>query len=641
MAFKRFAFMGLLAAMLVGLSVAPATALPDIPGLTDCRFEPVPEFPGQGISGSIVPAPTDISSIPEGDPFKEGGPSLYEVYGLSGFAFHNYDLGCNPVDTAIPAFSTWTANFLQVSIAEFILAVNARMANIAYVPTWLDVLDNPVEAISKGLYDGLFTPLAPLALLLCALAVVLALRKARTGKAVVVLVLVAISISLAYAASSIPMKVAQISDGIIPEVSGGISRGINEATGNLDLGTETNRPDVAAIAPFVDNVLYPRWLEGTLGCSDCPVADEYGPDLFRATALTWAEQETYNEDPKGAGAEMIEAKQKLWAETYDKIKEEYPSNAEYLVGRKGMDRVGSASMSFMAIAIPSAFLFISFALMISAFLIWRLLVMTAPAWAIMGLIPATQTILPNIGRIGLASIINAIVFAVIAAVETTLAALLLSPSLGINYLVGIALLVAITILLWFMSKPWRKLTQMARPDPIGSMYQSVNMTKKFASRAAASLVGNRLADRWQQRDHEHEYRKPFKEEPVISLIDRSSEGLYRHTEPLSPDPIATAPTPAPSGSGGGGLPSPDTAGGLPSPKAPGLPAGRDNYVAYVDRPDGTAEEPLEGRILGDDESIPERTEFLVYDTQEGYRMAEPEIPAVDPEMIPENNRDQN
>lgn len=583
--------------------------LPDIPGLqSPCApTPPVPSFPDEGIAGSILPTPTNPT---DGIPWTEGGPTIYEAYGLAGGQFHTYDLGCTPDPAS--AMSTYFANGFQ-SLAEVQVAVVARLGFHTYEPaSWLGVFDGPLEQVSQALLDGMFSPLAPLALIVCAFAIALALRKAQVSLIASAAVFAIAAIGIAYAAANGPVKVATFADGIIPEVSSEINQAMTQGEGVT--------PEAAAVGPLVDDVLYPRWVQGTLGCVDCPVAQKYADDLFRATAFSWAEAEQARQDPQAYDT-LLAFKNGLWTNTAEAIKAEYPSSYEHLTGRQGQDR-GGAAVSAWLITLPIfLFLTMSFALICAAYLIWRGIVMTAPAWALLGLMPKTQGALSTIAMMLLAAIVNSIAYAAGVAVYVTVLAVINNPALGLNWLLSGVLSIGWTVLMWFGLRPFKRLIHTFKGDPVAhgveSMQQSGEAMKRGATAVGAYVVGRKVSD-------------AITDEPEGQAQPTRPEGEsqpYRH----GPGPVETAQTTRPEGSPRE-LPTGDagdvydtseptqrvdlTAPPLPSPVAPG--------GALTARPE-SADGPVEGRVLSSDEPLPEDTKVIVaqdviFDPASGYRV---------------------
>ena len=95
-------------------------------------------------------------------------------------------------------------------------------------------------------------------------------------------------------------------------------------------------PGTAVASNVEESILYRAWLAGTLGSPDSATAEKYGPDLFRAQALTWREASILEADPE-QGKQIIEEKKQAWEDVAGKIQDEDPEAYEYLTGQAVRD----------------------------------------------------------------------------------------------------------------------------------------------------------------------------------------------------------------------------------------------------------------------------------------------------------------
>ena len=142
---------------------------------------------------------------------------------------------------------------------------------------------------------------------------------------------------------------------------------------------------------------------------------QYGPDLFKAQALTWREAATVQRDP-AAGKEIIEAKQDDWQRLAARVQDDDPSAYEHLTGKRSDTRVGYAVLSTVAALLALPFLLVAALLLLGSFLIVRLAVMMFPAFAVLGVFPAGRGLVVGLGRTVGAALVNAVVFGIGAAV---------------------------------------------------------------------------------------------------------------------------------------------------------------------------------------------------------------------------------
>src|SRR5439155_9600204 len=119
---------------------------------------------------------------------------------------------------------------------------------------------------------------------------------------------------------------------------------------NPDACRDLRSPAVRASDMATDTLLYRNWMRGTLGSADSLTAQKYGPALYDAKSITWAQaaQLRPKDDSPGerkrvadARKALIDEKNKQWEKIAEQIKTEDPAAYEYLQGVKGMDRIGS------------------------------------------------------------------------------------------------------------------------------------------------------------------------------------------------------------------------------------------------------------------------------------------------------------
>ncbi|MFC3687077.1 hypothetical protein [Aquipuribacter hungaricus] len=474
----------LVVAILFGAAPASAAVpmLP-IPGLPSCQNPPVPQSPDRGFSGFITPRPTDPPPL-EADPFAEGATTgVYETTGLAGYRWSMYVDSCVPgPGQATNSALTSTANSIM---AWPVLAVGfvATLADVVYNQTWLDQLDAPVGYVSNALYEGFTQPFFPVLAVAVGVVMIVSIRRARLSAAISTGTLVLVAATLAAFAANYPTRVADLTD----SVTSGAITSVNRAI----VGTEGADPSAATVRPLVDAILYDRWVAGTLGDTTSSTAREYGPVLFTASTLTWAETDVVRTDPNGAGAELIEAKQDQWREAAEAIKASDPDAYEYLTGARSLDRIGHAIVAFALMGILPI-LVMSLVLVAMSYLIIRLVVMFLPLVALIALL--LRGTLRGVLSLCAAALINSIVFAVGAAVTAYLYGVFLSPDTGLPALLGILLAFLVGIAMWIILSPYRRLTTMVRgTDAVKTTRAEYARTKRgatsFVSRAGTVALG--------------------------------------------------------------------------------------------------------------------------------------------------------
>ncbi len=254
-------------------------------------------------------------------------------------------------------------------------------------------------------------------------------------------------------------------------------------------GSTTADPGSEAVAPFVDHVLYKHWLAGQLGSSDTPTATKYGPILFKAKTVSWAEAKAIKGDPD-ATRDLFKNKMESWEDTAETIKDEDPDAYAYLTGAR-TNRIGEALWT-LAGTYTLLFPIFAFLLMMAGYLVVRFIVMTAPAWATIAIIPALQGTLRSALSVVAAAIINPIIMAAGASISVLVTGFLLNPDTGLGWL-GLLLSVLFSALMWIVLKPYRRLTSLATGNPIADTGDTLlawrTRATGFARTAAATAFG--------------------------------------------------------------------------------------------------------------------------------------------------------
>jgi hypothetical protein len=492
---RRVAHLLLIAGLLVMLASTPALAgTPhdvDIPFTPDCKGEPVPDMPGQGLAALFSGQPDRLPV--EADPFaSDSKTTIFEQYGYAGIRFNNYDLGCGPDAARDPsavvgtAISNW---MLQLPIA--LTALTGSLTGVAFQPTFLDAFDPAISKVSSALHESLFAPWFPVVLVVIGMVIIFKARRAALATSATAVGWSLLIVLLATALFRWPIQAGHLADETVTSTLGAAVTKLDGRDGDIDPGT--------TVASHVESAIFYRaWLSGTLGSSDSATAKKYGPELFDAQALTWREAATIEKNPDKAEV-IVEAKQDQWRSTAEQIKKSSPEAYEYLTGRRSEARVGFAVMATLATFLALPFLLLSSLLLIGCFMIVRLAVMMFPAFATLGAFPAARGLVIGLGRTVGSAIVNSIVFGVGAGVTIMVLGLLFNPGQGTPGWLGLVLMPLFTFIMWKALRPFRRLTQMVSPrrDHFRTMAEvgdgargAGRLIKKGAITAAGVYAGN-------------------------------------------------------------------------------------------------------------------------------------------------------
>ncbi|WP_157682671.1 hypothetical protein [Nocardioides scoriae] len=464
------------------LPEVPLPDLPNLPGVSDCKDAPAPESPGMGVAGMFAREPAELP--PAGDPFAKGSSTtIFEQYGYAGLRWHTYDLGCGPDALRQPdavigtAVSNWTT---QIPIA--LTAMTGSLTQVAFKPSFLGGFDPVVSRVATGLHDSLFANWAPVVLGVLGLSMIaMARRRAfsstASAAAWALLVLVLATVLFRW-----PVAAGQVADSTVTSTVGAV-------VGRLDSDPTTTDPGTAVASQVQESILYRAWLAGTLGDADSPTAIEYGPELFKAQALTWREAAAAESDPDRA-KEIFEAKEDRWLDVADEIKERDPEAYENLRGTRSETRVGYALLSAAAACLSLPFLLLAALLMLGCFMIVRLAVMLFPAFAVLGLFPSAGGLVTGVGRTVAAAVVNAILFGIGAGVTVAVLGILLNPGNGSPAWLGLVLMPLFTFVMWQALRPFRRLGAMVNPNGnhLGSMNDSFGRAGRRAKHRGKQIV---------------------------------------------------------------------------------------------------------------------------------------------------------
>ncbi len=372
------------AAVLVVAALVGGSALLGQPAYAQplsCKESPEPDRPGTGLVGSLDPPTYGV-----GEP-----GSVYDEVGYAGLVWHNYDLGCAGTAVFNPATTTdtWLGN-QTLNVAKFVVGgVNWSHYLIADGGKLLSPLDELITNGTRAMYNAVFTTfIGPVLLILSVVLLTLALRgdlarqTQRAGMAVVALVVG----SGAYLA---PVDWATAADDLLLD---GVTQMQEGFLGQIGLGDRDTLPTV-----LVDQVVYQNWLRGEFGSPDVPQAQQLGRELLRAQTFTKAEIAEHRDT-----MELAAQKKAAFAGVGDRMGDRYP----YFQGKSG-SRVGAGLLAVVQAACIGLFQLLSKVLVLVAMLVLRLLVMTAPAVAVVAVLK--PDILPALLRVAGAAIVNTLV----------------------------------------------------------------------------------------------------------------------------------------------------------------------------------------------------------------------------------------
>lgn len=464
----------LVVAGLVGGSVLLGT--PASAQVFDCKESPEPDRPGTGLVGSL--------DAPRASGGEEG--SVYREVGYAGLVWYTYDLGCagqavfNPATTT----DTWLGN--QVfDVAKFAVGgVNWAHYLIADGGQVLDPLDDLVAQGTRAMYTAVFaTWIGPVLLILAVGLLVLALRgdlARQTQRAAFAIA----ALTLGSAAYLTPIDWAKAADPLLLDSVTQMQDGFLAQTG---LGDRDTLPTV-----LLDQVIYQNWLRGEFGAPDVPQALQYGRDLLRAQTFTIDEVAQHQDD-----SQLVTRKKAAYATIAGQLGDRYP----YFQGKSG-SRVGAGALAVIEAGCIALFQLLSKVLVLVSMLMVRLLVMTAPAIAVVAVLK--PDVLPALLRVGGAAIVNTLVVGALAGLHSLLVVALFRPGSGVDLWLALLVTGVVTVVLWAVARPFRRLVSMVSltREQFGGIVPAAGngpMSRVWQRVRGADPADERQARWWQER----------------------------------------------------------------------------------------------------------------------------------------------
>lgn len=325
----------------VGAGSATAQPVAGLPIIEVCNPEaPTPVGPFEGVGGQLGESPVQKNL--------EGSPPdhIYTSGGYGGLLSNNYDLGCALDPTTYARVTKGTADqtatnlFVQTGIGVTALADSVDRR--AWNPSWIsDFLGDFAGRAAGILEQRVWLPLLGLGLLGATLTLLVKNRLgdmsgAASGLAWVFLMLIvgAFIITHPTAVSSTTQNAG--------------------AAGISALNGSDGRPSDAVTDRITSAVLYQGWLRRTFGSDQSEVAKKYGPVLFDASRMTYADLDriaAVKEDDRGDEfKDIVKAKAETYKDTAKKIEDADPTAYKWLTGEAERNGVAFVEMLFALVA---------------------------------------------------------------------------------------------------------------------------------------------------------------------------------------------------------------------------------------------------------------------------------------------------
>jgi hypothetical protein len=416
----------------------------------DCKEAPAATAPGNPIGGNPAQRPTGQ------DPFAaKPATTVYREYGLAVPSWSTYDLGCGPAMSREPT-AVVTTLFANAVEATPTLVGGTMMSALAHgVLGWtgLETVDKALGAVTADLRDAVWADAVAIVGILVLIWWMLQLLKGDLRRLTVATVYVVAAVAFFALLLGYPQKVGSFFDGMMRSAVG-TAYGVPTAPGNATAG-----PAAAdkMVAELYSSASYRTWCWGMVG-TDARVGGEYCGPLWKATHFSYTESRL----PSDQQATLRETKASDFTALASRLQREHPGPYQILQGKDWVSRSAAAGLSAALWVLLSFFPVWGLGMVFGSLLLFRLTVALAPALGPVFLHPAMARSAKSMGNVLFGGIVNTVIFTFATAVYLRLAASLLADGNGMDLPLRLALLLILTVALWVLTKPWRRLTGMGR-----------------------------------------------------------------------------------------------------------------------------------------------------------------------------------
>jgi hypothetical protein len=498
-----------------------------------CVHAPTPSSPTAGLAGWFTDQP-DADNHP-------GVVGFYTVYGVAGYHLDTYDTGCASEITHPQATAQTAVASMMFTAAAGVIGATNGLRNYAYNPAtmwgWADAL---LAGATNAIYRHIFMVVGGVMLAVAGLWLLSRARAGNLSEAMKVTGWALFALFLATAVVRWPVAAAHGAD----TVAGTGLRLVHEVLGPAPQNAPADKC-VLSPAACIDSrsvserasdtvteaVLYRNWLRALLGSADSPTARTYGPALYDATTLTWAEADDIARNPE-LRQQVLDEKAHRFTAIAEQIKVEDPEAYANLQGLRGEDRIGSALVALLSAVIYAGFDMAASLVILLGFAVFRLAVIAIPLLAAVGVMLPASAGLRRVINATVAAVVNIVTFGAFGGLYLSFTGLIFNSHLpGPAQVVFVALAGAGC---WLLLHPVRRLTHIAtgtsKPGERGLLWKA--STAVFdASQPVGGLIRRTATDVWRQAT--------TNQPPTDSAPDGPTTGTA-DSAPVRPRPETTA-----------------------------------------------------------------------------------------------------
>ncbi|WP_033295044.1 hypothetical protein [Amycolatopsis jejuensis] len=397
-----------------------------------CGEAPNPERPGAGMVGALDPAEGHGES---------GSP--YIDYSYAGFVWNTFQTNCTPLSSiASPnsTIDTWAGNQL-FNIGKNIVGATNSLHYTVLEGGLLNPIYNAVKAGAEKVYNNIYAQLFGLVALVLS---IMLFRNIWRGD------LAGVSKRALYALAGVWLAASSLA---MLRYFDPIDKAIVQTTTNIQAGfvDESENRVVRHVLPtdLHNEVVYKNWLRGEFGAPDAPQAGQFGRPLLDAQAFTWAQLRNGDDGKQN----VVDAKKAAFKDISTKLG---PATG-YFTGEAG-GRTGSGFLALGQSLVYSLFQLLAKASVLLAQVLIRLFALTAPLIGLVALLH--PDILRRVLKVAGGIAFNLVVLSVLAGVHALLLQAIFAAGDSLNLLTKMVLAGLITVLLFLVGRPVRRLWQM-------------------------------------------------------------------------------------------------------------------------------------------------------------------------------------
>jgi len=482
--------------LVVGAAVAWAD---DPPDPQHCNPSNQQDHAGSGMPGWIDDQPTGGN-----------GTTLYEQYGWSGMTWSNcqllYDPGLqnNPADI-LPDMVKNPGAWIDTHLGNLFLGgATTVSAFMTQLNQWTDnptnimaPIDNSLATVSTTITNSTWAIWGGLIVIVAACLIVVWAMQADPRRAMrtVLAILFAAGSVAALGATWTVGGVSKPGSVALGQAFDHVASGVVGSVSSAAAGGST--PNISYGATLYDEILVPIWAQGAIGV-DCTTdqlrnggdaISQLCYDIFRANTTSYSVWQS-----TGADTDVNSYKAIAGAITgvsdgglaYYNI----PGGVSYYNQLRGVSggRAGLGAKAFITIILIAIIRIPCSILLLMGLLVVRFVVMFIPIWALFAIIEATRETAKGAGKMVFAAVYNATIFGVFGVVHTLITAAIITSPGGFTF-VKLLLIIALTLVVWVVSTPFRSVTVPAT----GDILQNAGAGVRSAMSAPLKLAGGVMA----------------------------------------------------------------------------------------------------------------------------------------------------